>query len=196
VVYRVVRLMVVLVALLLVAGGVSAKGGFEATVYDDQLDLRADGAPLLSVLEEIAEQAGLDLQVYGDPDTEPTVTGVLEDVPLEAALERLLGGNYLVTFDQNSRITGVLVVLRPESVMLGGEPGLAESTEDADDESVPASLEAEIQKLHRDFSRELLGGARTPTGAPSAVDVRAVQDELKERLDDLTRQVQETLRPR
>jgi hypothetical protein len=195
VVHRCVALMVVLAALLLGAGGVSAKGGFEASVHGDQLDLRADGAPLLSVLEEIAEQAGLDLQVYGDPDTEPTVTGVLEDVPLEAAFERLLGGNYLVTFDQDSKITGVLAVLRPEGVMLGGDPGLADSSEE-DEEAVPAGLETEIQKLHRDFSRELLSGARTPGGAPPSVDVRTIQDELKERLDDLTHQVQETLRPR
>jgi hypothetical protein len=193
---RSVTLLVVLLAALLVATGAWAKA-FDATLHDGQLDLRADEAPLISVLEAIAEQGNLELQVYGDEH--PTVTGVLQNVPLEAAFERLLRDNYMVMFDDSSRIVGLVAVLKSGAVMLGGDPALASepTEEDEAEETVPAALEAEIQKLHRDFSRELLSRTQAQgTSGPPPAEVRVVQEELKERLDDLRRQLQDSLRRR
>lgn len=102
-----------LAALLASAADVGAQApppaGVGVRLDGERISVRVNQVPLRTVLEAVAAEARLELDVRGEGDR--LVTASLDGLRLEAALDRILGGNFVLA-------SGRLVVFLP-----GGERG-------------------------------------------------------------------------
>lgn len=173
-------LLVLVLILFTVTSSGLAEDGFEVRVRDGYLDLRTQAAPLRSVLEAIASQAGLELRIYGEGD--PRVTVELTAVPLEAALKKLLQSNYVLLAGEGaegSQIWALIALLPRESVTLQREPAetdAAERTSEPPSGQAPGRLrvplpstEAPTTQARPKAARQAPGESQAPRDLSEAV---------------------------
>src|SRR5688572_12149259 len=109
------------------AAPLARASGASVAYADGRLTARLRGADLVSVLQDVARQAGLEIR--GMPAAPKPVTIRLDDVPLEDALPRLLAGhNFALTYGPTG-LRGVRLLNGPQGdvwVIPPGAPGWTE----------------------------------------------------------------------
>ena len=178
----------VVVVLAALGSTVLADGAFEVRVRDGQLDLHAREAPLRTVVEAIAAEAGLTLRIYGAGN--PSVTGDLAGVPLEAALKRLLHNNFILVLVETatgSRVQGLAVVLPAEPVKLGVDAAAVSL-----DAGGAGDLERVATELRAELARQLgAPAAATTAPRPRTITVDELQEVFRQRTEELMIQLRQ-----
>jgi hypothetical protein len=142
-------------------------------VRGERFTLRAVGAPLIAILQQLAEVAGLSF--YAEERLDERVSVNLTDVSLEEGVRRVLNRwNTIFLYDKSAQVPSVIYILgrrdgtlpSPTSQPTESFPGVAEAAEDGgvDVEAERQKISTKIEKLEETLrAAPVAEGSEAPT---------------------------------
>jgi hypothetical protein len=90
---------------------------------DDKVTLHAQDAPVADLLDELSRQSGAELR--GEPPKDAKLTADFEAVPLQEALQRMLGENFTLRYADDGKLKTIDLKGGPEAPRKVPPPAMA-----------------------------------------------------------------------